>query len=159
MQEVAGHIQKAVEGRLSEMTELLEGADARLHELVAQVDARLVDLRAATDAALQARAAQNTPPGSQAAEPPKETLEQLAARWQPSARPSEAPAPAQGAPGGQDTPGAVSPKQMEIFRLWDQGLDAVEIARRLAMNIGSVELILNLRRSRERDLKTRNVEP
>ncbi len=43
----------------------------------------------------------------------------------------------------------VPPLHMEIYRLADDGLDKVEIARRTSMTPGEVELILGLRKSRE----------
>jgi DNA-binding NarL/FixJ family response regulator len=47
------------------------------------------------------------------------------------------------------TPAAMSrtTSQDEVFRLAEQGLDSVEIASRLGVDIGRVELLLNLRRS------------
>ena len=42
------------------------------------------------------------------------------------------------------------PMQTAILRLSRQGLDTVEIARRLMMNVGEVELILNLCRGSQR---------
>jgi len=43
-------------------------------------------------------------------------------------------------------PAAISPRQQEVLRLKAQGLDAVEIARLVGMNVGEVELVLNLHR-------------
>ncbi|MFP4354596.1 MAG: DUF6115 domain-containing protein [Phycisphaerae bacterium] len=42
------------------------------------------------------------------------------------------------------------PAHGEILRLDRQGLDAVEIARRMEMDIGEVELVLNLNRDQSR---------
>jgi hypothetical protein len=38
----------------------------------------------------------------------------------------------------------IDPRYEEILRLSGQGLDAIEIARRVEMNVGEVELVLNL---------------
>lgn len=43
---------------------------------------------------------------------------------------------------------ALERQQAEVFRLSRQGLDGVEIARRLELDVGEVELMLNLHRCR-----------
>ena len=43
------------------------------------------------------------------------------------------------------------PVHTEIMRLMQQGLDAVEIARRVSMNVGEVELVQNLHSRRHDD--------
>jgi hypothetical protein len=43
---------------------------------------------------------------------------------------------------------ALERQQAEVFRLSRQGLDGVEIARRLELDVGEVELMLNLQRCR-----------
>ena len=39
------------------------------------------------------------------------------------------------------------PRRAEVLRLAEQGIDLVEIARRTGMDVGAVELVLNLQRS------------
>jgi len=56
-------------------------------------------------------------------------------------------------PTGRTRPKAgakISPQHQEVLALKAQGLNAVEIARRVAMNVGEVELVLNLHQSRSR---------
>ena len=47
-------------------------------------------------------------------------------------------------PGGPQSAGLTRQRRSEILRLKSQGLDAVEIARRMQMNVGEVELVMNL---------------
>ncbi len=48
----------------------------------------------------------------------------------------------------------IDPRHEEILHLKSQGLDTIEIARRTQMNVGEVELVLNLHPARGQELST-----
>jgi len=54
------------------------------------------------------------------------------------------PVPRQSPIAGLQQAEPINHRRSEILRLKSQGLDAIEIARRMEMNVGEVELIMNL---------------
>ncbi len=90
----------------------------RLDEAVARAQARLADIQRLTGSLPEAPAAPPAP-----AQAPRPSLESLL------------------------PPPRLEPQQGEVLRLHQQGLEMVEIARRLDLTVGEVELTLNLAKS------------
>ncbi len=113
---LAGRIDERIEQRMAQLEGLLANADAK----IARVDAEIL--------AANGRAEGTTG---------------IAGSYE------AVPAPGSSLRDAPPTPSAGSADKMdplyeEILRLSGQGLDPIEIARRVEMNVGEVELVLNL---------------
>lgn len=109
---------------MGQLERLADGIDQRmssrldeLKRLLAEADATIAELRSGLQR-------------------PKES--------DPSASPHIAAQPGHSPQGAQQPAERLSPRDGEVVRLASRGLDTIEIARRMNMNIGEVELILNL---------------
>lgn len=116
--------------RMRSRARQIAGATENLRELMAQVEALADEFDKRAKACTKRL---------------EETIAKADARTDDTPAPASAAAPsaqADSAPAGPAPPaGGV---HAEILRLMQQGLDAVEISRRVRMNVGEVELIENL---------------
>jgi len=119
---------RAVRANVRQLMDQLDGLATKIDQ---RIDARLIELRRVlaevetTVAAAQEALELHDGPG------PADT--------------SSASEPGEGdSDAGPPSPTRPNPRRDEILRLRSQGLDAVEIARRVQMNVGEVELVLNL---------------
>jgi len=130
MQRLGQRIDRRIESRLGQLAATLVEADekiARLRELLGKADALAVETEAA----------------SNPVEVPSANVPQLEGTFVFDAPGAHA---SRGANGQDETDddAACNPRHAQIARLGRQGLPPVEIARLMEMNVGEVELVLNL---------------
>ncbi|MBY0113585.1 MAG: hypothetical protein K2Y21_12245 [Phycisphaerales bacterium] len=119
--DVPGHARDSAEKLTRDLIDELESRAERLEKLMARADATLAELRNAE------RRVAAAPPSSPPKRMPEQTLE---------AKPREQHSI------------FTDPVHVEVCTLAEQGLGPVDIARRMQLPTGQVELILNLRPNR-----------
>lgn len=134
----ARRIDEQIELRLGELRRLLKDADARIaeidHKVATNPQHHEIDNPVPNIPVSQEAASDNTTPESFAPSVPS-------APFAPSS-PS--------VPSALDIEDEINPQHREIILFHNNGLDPVEIARQIKMNVGEVELVLNLNRSRQK---------